>query len=550
MSEKKSIKADVSPVRHLSGIWLVPLVALIIGAWMLIHYIDNQGPVITLRLQTAAGIEAGKTEIKARNVKVGVITHVQLSKNYNYIIATAQMNKDATRMLTEDTLFWVVKPRIGREGISGLETLLSGSYIELQPGVGVKKKEKLNFTVLETPPVAGPDAKGTRVVLTYPEAGKLSVGDPVLYEGFTVGRVEKISFEPSTKEANYQLFIFQPYNKLLHSRTRFWLNSGVDLSMSAEGFNLKIGSMESLISGGVSFRVPKGSDEGYPITKQNVHFKLYNNLQDVREQMYDQYLPYVMLFNESVRGLTVGAPVEYRGIRIGTVEKVPLRVMNSNDQSFINSKIPVLVHIELGRMIHHVNHKSLEELKASLAKEFKLGLRATLKTGSFLTGQLFVDAEISPNKTLPKTIEYDGYNVFPTETGGFSEMQKQVSTLLNKFNQLPIEKTVTTLNETLATSKKALASTNQMVKDLNALLDKKSVKNMPNEVRESLQQIQETLRGLSPQSAPYHKLEEALTHFNQVMKEFNPVLKQLNEKPNSLIFSGEKPQDPIPVGGK
>lgn len=548
MSKDSSAKAEVKTIRHLSGIWLVPIVAMIIGIWMLIHYIDNQGPVITLRLQTAAGIEAGKTEIKARNVTVGVITQVHLSKNYNYIIAKAQMNKDAARMLRDDTLFWIVKPRIGHDGISGLETLLSGSYIELQPGV--KQQEKLSFTVLENPPVAGPDAKGLRVVLTYPEAGKLNVGDPVLYEGFTVGRVEKVSFDPATRMAHYQLFIFQPYNVLIHQKTRFWLNSGVDLSMSAEGFNLKVGSVESLISGGVSFRVPQGMDPGPQVTKQNDQFRLYNNLQQVREQMYDQYLPYVMLFNESVRGLTVGAPVEYRGIRIGTVEKVPLLMPNNANSDFINSRIPVLVHIELGRVMKHVNTTTLDDLKRSLSNEFKLGLRATLKTGNLLTGQMFVDTEMAPKAKMPTVMKYDGYDVFPTMTGGFAEMQKQVSDLLNKFNNLPLDETISKLNQTIANSNQLVEESKQIAAKVGQLLAEKSTQALPGEVVSSLQQIQDTLKGLSPQSAPYHQLQEALTHFNQVMKEFNPVLKQLNEKPNSLIFSGEKPADPVPVGGK
>ena len=175
---------------------------------MLFQYINSTGPEITLKLPTAEGIEVGKTEIKALNVKVGVITDVKLSEDYDHIIATAQMDKDADRMLREDSMFWVVKPRIGREGVSGLETLQSGAYGQLQPGKSKVKKE--HFDVLDVPPVASPDAEGLRLVLTHREAGKLGVGDPVIYKGFTVGRVEATSIDVETRRALYQLFILKP----------------------------------------------------------------------------------------------------------------------------------------------------------------------------------------------------------------------------------------------------------------------------------------------------------------------------------------------------
>ncbi|OAN11079.1 paraquat-inducible protein B [Photobacterium jeanii] len=544
MSDHKPAQAEVQKMKQFSTIWLVPLVAVAIGIWMLVQFVGSKGPVVTLKLNTAEGIEVGKTEIKSLNVKVGVINSVKLSDDYSYIIATAQMNKDAARMLKEDTLFWVVKPRIGKEGISGLETLLSGAYLELQPGV--KEKEKLDFTVLETPPVAPPDAKGLRLVLTHREAGKLSVTDPVLYEGFTVGRVEKVSFDPETRKANYQLFIFQPYDSLIRKHTKFWLTSGVDLQMSAEGFNLKIGSVESLITGGVSFRVPKGAEPGEQVTTQLKKFKLYNNLKQVRERVFDQYLEYVMMFDESVRGLNSGAPVEYRGIRIGTVKKVPME-LPSKEQGFSTKQIPVLVRIELGRIYNNVGEADLLALKRSLDKEFNQGLRASLKTGSFLTGALFIDTEVYEKADNYDVKRYKDYDIFPTQAGGFAEIQKQVTTLLDKFNNLPLEQTLGSLNNSLVASQQTMRSAQKVADSLNKLLSQKDTQAIPADVRKSLQEIQTTLNGFGPDAAPYQNLEQALARFENVMAELEPVLRQLNEKPNSLIFSGESTRDPIPA---
>ncbi|PSW19908.1 intermembrane transport protein PqiB [Photobacterium sanctipauli] len=546
MSEQQAPKAKKESVKQVSSIWLVPLVAIGIGLWMFYQYITSQGPEITLNMGTAEGIEVGKTEIKALNVKVGVVTDVTLNDDYTSITVKAQMDKDAARMLKEDTLFWVVKPRIGKEGVSGLETLLSGAYIQLQPGRN--GDEEREFTVLDIPPVAPPDAKGLRLVLTHNEAGKLGVGDPVLYEGFTVGRVEKVSFDPETKKAHYQLFIFEPYNSLIRKRTRFWLTSGVDLNMSAEGFNLKIGSIESLITGGVSFRVPKGRDPGELITKDLSKFRLYNNLKQVRERFFDEYLEYVMLFDESVRGLNPGAPIEYRGIRVGTVQKVPLSLRTMRE-GFTNKQIPVLVRIELGRVLDHVNYASLGDLKTNLEREFDGGLRASLKTGNLLTGALLIDLELYPDEPPIKQREYANYDLFPTKAGGFAQIQKQIMAILNKVNELPVEDTLLSLNATLQTSQKTLAAAEGVAQELRGLLAKNDTQAIPGEIRESLQQIQQTLNGFGPDAQPYQNLEQALAQFEQVMAELQPVLRQLNEKPNSLIFTGEKTPDPIPVGG-
>ncbi|HIF9401920.1 TPA: intermembrane transport protein PqiB [Photobacterium damselae] len=547
MSDNKPTQAEVKNLKQVSAIWIIPIVALAIGIWMLAQYITSKGPEITLRMPTAEGIEVGKTQIKSLNVKVGVVTNIQLSDDYSYITVTARMNKDAERMLRDDTLFWVVKPRIGKEGISGLDTLLSGSYIELQPGKSDIKKH--NFKVLDVPPIAPPDAKGLRVVLTNKEAGKLSVGDPVLYEGFTVGRVEQVSFNTNTKLANYHLFIFQPYDSLIQTTTKFWLASGVDFQMSASGINVKIGSLESLITGGVSFGLPDGVSSGEKVTTQNEKYRLYDNMKQVTEGMYDQYLPYVMLFKESIRGLQPGAPVEYRGVRIGTVEKVPFK-LPTNKHGFSNKMIPILVHIELGRITQLGGHETLEGLKADLQEEFKTGLRATLKTGSLITGALFIDLNVDPDEKAPKLQSFDGYDIFPTKAGGFAEVQKQVTDLLKKLNNLPVEKTVNSLNSTLAATEKTLQSAERVTADLDRLLKQKDTQQLPADIRQSLKEIQHTLNSYGPNGAPYQNLEGALNQFQDVMQELQPVLKQINKKPNSLIFGGDKTADPIPAGGK
>ncbi|MCA0936205.1 intermembrane transport protein PqiB [Vibrio alginolyticus] len=547
MSDENNTTAQIKPQKQISSVWVIPILALAMGAWMLFQYINSTGPQITLQLPTAEGIEAGKTEIRALNVKVGVITEVTLSKNYDHIIAKAQMNKDAKRMLRDDTMFWVVKPRIGREGVSGLETLLSGAYIQLQPGKSEQEKEE--FKVLDVPPVAAPDAEGLRLVLTHREAGKLGVGDPVIYKGFTVGRVEKTSFDVETRQALYQLFLFKPYDSLVRTGTKFWLNSGVDLQLNTEGFELKFGSLESLLTGGVTFDAIPGMDSGEPLTKDMESFRLYDDAKQLREGLYEEYIEFVMLFDESVRGLKAKAPVEYRGLRIGTVMRVPLR-FPTQEESFSVKRIPVLVRIELGRLYEHFHMDSMEEHRDKLKQQFAKGLRATLKTGSLITGALYIDTDFYPDDKKYEPDEFLGLEVFPTMRGGFAQVQKQVNDFLDKLNKLPMEDTLTSLNETLKTSERTLASAERVASSIDKLLNQNDTRQIPADIRQSLQQMQKTLDGYGPNSSMYNELESTLKELEKVMTEFKPVLKQLNDKPNALVFGEDEVSDPVPVRGQ
>ncbi|MGR5207366.1 MULTISPECIES: intermembrane transport protein PqiB [Vibrio] len=547
MSDDNQATAQIKPKKQVSAIWIIPILALAMGAWMLFQYITSTGPEITLELPTAEGIEVGKTDIKALNVKVGTITKVTLSKDYDHIIATAQMDRDAVRMLRDDTLFWVVKPRVGREGVSGLETLLSGAYIQLQPGKSGKEKRK--FTILDTPPVAPPDAKGLRVVLTHPEAGKLGVGDPVIYKGFTVGRVEKTSFDVKDKLAHYQLFILQPYDNLVRTKTKFWLNSGVDLQLNANGFDLKFGSLESILTGGVTFSIIPENSISKPLTKELVHFRLYDDIKQVRADMYSNYVDFVMLFDESVRGLKTEAPVEYRGLRIGTVMKVPMDLSHSNNE-FSVKNIPVLVRIEPGRIYENFNPSLLQDFKREIMSEFSKGLRGTLKTGSLLTGALYIEADYYSDESSYTASEYSGIDVFPTKRGSFAQVQIQINDFLKKINNLPLEDALSSLSTTLNTTDKTLASIQQTVANVNQLLTLNDTQQIPKDIRQSLQQLQKTLDGYGPNSTMYSEMESTLKELEQVMSEFKPVLKQLNEKPNSLVFGEDDVKDPIPVRGQ
>jgi paraquat-inducible protein B len=548
MNNENQAQANVTNLRQISVIWVVPVIALAIGIWMLYQYTSKIGPEITLQLSDASGIEVGKTEIRSLSVRVGVVTEVKLSENYDHILVKAQIDKDAERMLREDTLFWVVKPRIGREGISGLDTILSGSYIEIQPGRA--QQEKLEFTVLDVPPVAPPDVKGLRVLLTHDRAGQLTVGDPVIYHGFTAGRVEKVSFDTKLEKALYQLFVYQPYDELIRSGTRFWINSGVDLQLNTEGVKLRFDSLESLLGGGVSFGIPDGEAPGEPVSQQLTQFALFNDQQEIQEGLYSQNVKYAMMFDESLRGLNPGAPVEFRGLRIGSVEKVPLFKPSLKD-GFKATALAVLIRIDPKRIFTKSENISNEDLKKELQAEFHRGLRATLKTGNLLTGALYIDVDYEESEQAYTHKKLAGYDIFPSKPGGLAQVQKQVMDILDKFNNLPLNDTVVSMNRSLQALQRTLISAERTVNSIGKLVAQDGVQSLPAELQQSLDKIQQTLDGFTSNSTVYQNLDEALIQFEQTMAELEPVLQQINEKPNSLVFGEDQVADPIPVkGGK
>ncbi|HED3030605.1 TPA: intermembrane transport protein PqiB, partial [Serratia marcescens] len=321
MTENNHSVADVEKIKRWSPVWIIPIVTALIGAWILFYHFSHQGPVVTLVTTTAEGLEAGKTKIKSRSVDVGVVETVTLSDDLSKVMVQARLNAGMEKLLRQDSAFWVVKPQIGREGVSGLGTLLSGAYIELQPG-SKGKDGKDNYQLLDAPPLASPDAKGLRIVLDSEKLGQLNAGDPVLFRGYRVGSVETSYFDPKERAMRYQLFITAPYDQLVTTNVRFWKDSGVAFDMSAQGMRVEMGSLTTLFSGGVSFDVPDGWDRGEQ-AKEKAEYRLFDNQRSTQDSLYTVHKDYLLFFSDSVRGLQPGAPVEFRGIRLGTVAQVP-----------------------------------------------------------------------------------------------------------------------------------------------------------------------------------------------------------------------------------
>ncbi|MGO3057518.1 intermembrane transport protein PqiB [Halomonas sp. AOP43-A1-21] len=537
-------KAKSSRQTRLSPIWIVPIVAIIIGLWLVYDNYTSRGTLITLTMNNAEGIEAGNTLIRSRNVEIGLVQNVQLSEDLSSAVITARIQPQADKLLREDSRFWVVKPRIGREGISGLGTVLSGAYIQLEPGTS--EEQRREFPVSDVPPVATAGMAGLNISLISQLGNSLRVGDPVSYQGYTVGRVEEASFDPESRTMQHQVFIEEPYAQLVTDSTRFWSSSGVDFRLDANGFRVNVESLEALLGGGVTFGVPEDLPMGRKV-EAGAQFNLYADEDDAREGTFNRYLEYVLLVDDTVRGLSRGAPVEFRGVRMGTVAAVPWNFTAPQPDSRARFAIPVLIRIEPQRLGIENTDVDLEEWEARLNRLFSIGLRASLKNGNLLTGALFVDLNFqrdSEERYIAET--FSNRTVFPTVAGGFAQIQAQITSLLDKLNALEVEPLLAGLDRNLQASERMLDEVRDVSTSLNQLLNDPETQAVGGNLNATLEELRNTLQGVSPSSPAYQDLTSAIERLDRLMRDLQPLTRTLNDNPRALLFDNLDAQDPIP----
>jgi paraquat-inducible protein B len=421
--------------RNFSVVWLIPLVALFVGGWLVYKTYNEKGPEITIAFKSAEGIESGKTLIKHKDVTIGVINDVRLTEDFSSVTLQASLVKGVEKYLTPSAKFWVVRPRFSLQGISGLGTLVSGAYIELEPGK--QGKQKREFRGLESPPLVRSDSQGVRILLATPTLGSLAVGSPVYYRGIPVGEILGYDLSEEKRSVHIHAFIKAPYHWMVRDNTIFWSVSGVDVSFGADGVRVQTSTLASLLMGGVAFESPETLEESQPAVDEAV-FPLHPDRMSITENAYSQKIPFLLYFSGSVRGLKSGAPVEFRGIKIGTVTDIKMEF----EREKTNFRVAVLVQVEPER-IAEINNKgessnmgSPYELLETLVER---GLRAQLETGSYLTGQLFVNLVLKPDTPVKLVGADKRFPELPTVPTNLEEISGFAFNFLAKLQKLPLE---------------------------------------------------------------------------------------------------------------
>lgn len=532
------------PVVRKSGpslVWLIPILTLLIGGWLILKTVSEKGPRIAITFKTAEGIEAGKTKVKYKDLEIGVVSAAAFSADFTHVTLQVDMAKEATPFLRRNTQFWVVKPRMSLRGMTGLNTLVSGSYIEIEPGQGSIQD---HFVGLDGPPVVNAEVAGQKITLITSKLNSLDVGSPLYYQGLRAGEVMGYELGSDQKSILIHAFIKSPFDELVQGNTRFWNTSGLDLAVGADGINVHSASIESLIFGGIAFATPETLES----TKEDVDgiiFTLYDNSQSAQEQVFTKKIPFVLFFDGSVRGLKVGAPVELRGMRIGQVADIRIE-LDPAGREFL---IPVLIEVEPERFIGSQQATQTKDTGKPLPPQdlFKglvqRGLRGRLQVGSYVTGQLFVELDMHPGTPVRLVGKAGRYPEIPTIPGTVEQISSAVGHLLETLERMELDKMGTELREALTGFQKTLSTVDRSVGPVSA-----NVNDTLAAGRQTIQKLEETLSlagdTLKSDAPLQNRLIQMTDELAETARSIRIFMDLLERNPNSMIFgkpnSGER----------
>ncbi|WP_213908860.1 intermembrane transport protein PqiB [Stutzerimonas nitrititolerans] len=524
---------------RVSLVWLVPIAAALVGFSMVVQNWLSAGPQITVSFETAEGLEANKTQVKYKNVVIGQVTEINLSEDHTRVIATIELDQHAEPFTREDTKFWVVRPRIGASGVSGVDTLLSGAFIGADAGRAEETRRE--FVGLEAPPPVTFGVKGKQFTLHTDDLGSLGIGSPLYFRRLQVGQVISFGLADDGKGVQVQVFVNAPYDNFVTDDTRFWNASGVDVSVAADGLTVNTESLSAILAGGIAFRAPNYSPDARPAAEDS-EFTLFS---DMRRAMAPADGPprYVqMRFDQPLRGLNVDAPVEFLGVPIGRVVSVKL------DYDEQNKNFPVVVGAvifpnRLGAAHDKLSHAlggNTEEHAARLMQMFvERGLRAQARTGNLLTGQLYISLDFDPRAPQVAFDQQARPMVIPTIAGSFDKLQEQLQAMVDKLSKLPIESLADNLNGSLDELRQTLKQVNgDVLPQLQRTLERSE---------QTLQNANQALADGSPQR---QQLGDTLEEVQRAVRSVRVLSDYLSRHPESLIRGRNSSDEPTSYKGQ
>ncbi|HZD21425.1 MAG TPA: MlaD family protein [Burkholderiales bacterium] len=521
--------------RSVALVWMVPVVALAIGAWLALSTWFERGPVIEIHFRTAEGLQAGKTRIKYKDVDVGHIGDISLAADLTGVVATAHLSKGAEKLLVEDSRFWVVRPRIAGGSVSGLQTLLSGTYVAVDVGKSTQRRRL--FIGLEQPPAFTTDAPGRSLTLRAEDIGSLDIGSPVYYRRLQVGQVAAYALEGDGKAVKVTIFINAPYDRFVSAASRFWHASGIDFALDAEGVRMKTESLVSLAIGGIAFDTPLDEPEPAPIGPDMV-FELHRSQARAFKNPNQLANSYVLVFNQSVRGLQPGAPVDFRGIVVGEVAAIHTQYDPQNERILIPVEIRVYPERFTSRLRGGAKSPRLGKDGKFVARLVERGLRAQLRTASLLTGQLYVAFDFFPDAPRAHLDLAQSPPELPTTPSTLEDLQATLVSLANKLERVPLEQMAADFTRTLQ-------SVDTLARRLDTELAPEARATLA-EMRKTLAEATKTMgdasrtlasaeKSLAPDSALFGELQDAAREFTRTAQSLRALADYLERNPQALL---------------
>lgn len=422
-------------------VWLIPIVAGVVGLSLVAQLWMQHGPTITISFKTAEGLEAGQTKVKFKNVDIGVVRSIGLSKDRSRVRVKVELTKNAESFAVKGTRFWIVRPRIAAGGISGLNTLFSGAYIGVDAGKSPEDED--NFLGLEVPPAITTDQPGRQFVLHTPDLGSINVGVPVYFRHIEVGQIVAYHLDSDGKGVTLRVFVNAPFDRFVTSNTRFWHASGFNVTADLSGFKVQTQSMIQVLLGGIAFNSPPGDTNTVEAVPDTVFTLASDEVSAMRSP--DKVSQIVALyFNQSLRGLVPGAPVDFLGVTLGEVQSIGVEYKPQNH----TVRMPVLVEIFPARLGPGFQG-STNALRGQIDGMVRNGLRAQLRSGSLITGKLYVAFDFFPTAKSAHMDWSKPAPEMPTVPNSLEELQAKLSEIASKLSKVPFDRIGANLNLTL-----------------------------------------------------------------------------------------------------
>jgi paraquat-inducible protein B len=508
-------------------VWIIPIVAAIIGLSLAIKSFMDRGDTITITFKTGEGMEVGKTKIKYKDVQIGEVKGLAIASDRSHVVVTAELTKDARGLLVKDTKFWVVRARISGGNVSGLGTLIGGSYIGVEAGTSAESLD--TFTGLEAPPAVSLDIPGHQFTLHASDAGSLDTHSPIFYRRMQVGQVIATELDRDGKGVTVKVFIRAPFDQYVKTNSSFWHASGVDLTLNASGVKINTESMVSILLGGISFQTPQGRSEAPP-APPNSAFTLFPTREEALKNT-ETVQTYLLIFKESVRGLAVGAPVDLRGVTVGEVTSINVAIDSRNQEISIPVEIQLYPERLSGQYRNELQQVTPADSRVLLDTLVAHGFRAEVKSGNLLTGQLYVALDFFPKVKHSKINWSTTPPRFPTAPGSMDQLQKKLIQIVQKIENMPLE-------ELAGDARKTIQSLDATLKSAEKLLNNVDGTVVP-EARAALIEARKTLGGASQALAGDGELQldlrETMREVGRAAQSLRVLSDYLEQHPESLI---------------
>lgn len=542
MSTQTPKVEESSKFNLLTSIWIVPFVAMLIAAWLAYQYFSELGPQIRIVFPNSEGLNPGQSQIKYRDVSIGTVKKIILQKEGKGVVVIAKMDKSAVPFLNENTKFWIVKPEVGISGISGLDTLISGTYIGMVSSEGEESKKSF-IGLAQAYKFA---REGVYFQLSAPSGYNVKEGTPLYFKGTKAGQVEYLNISLDGQNIDFAVFVNKAYVPYVHSDSKFWVTSAVDIDFANGRLDVNVAPVTYLMQGGIEFS-STGEDASDTVPEQFV-FELHKNGNLAISQNIGRGGNFIksfeMMTEDSIAKLKIGAPVEYEGYEVGRVKDVELSY-NAKTHKILGK---VLLSIDVSSFAS--DDDNVTNCQNKFYKAIEEGLSAKITPTDPITGMLFVDLLFDSNSTHRSVTKGQKYALLPSIENDGGGMMDEADKLLKKLNSLPLEKLLASINKVVDDSAEpintVLTDLQKTVKDMNALTGKKSFQTMPDEIDRTLKELsktlataQKTMKGYDNQSLLARQIAETLKVVTETSKSMQQFLEMLNRKPDSLIFGDQ-----------